>query len=409
MNEFLQESIETEKTSDLLSMDARTVQANNVSGMINQIFNKSNMLLNSLKDFTDKYNSDDRQILSNKKFLLTFNELMSIIKEAIETQVKIYETDTSHIEKLKNLSQEFINNLSYNIFSLEKIETESKKTINNQIKNTPISTKTKNKYNNEITSPRFIKNNKTIDFVKQNLNSSNRKQQTKKFFMNKPNITNMTKSKKELIKKPNIIKNEKKLSNLRLDKSKKSFNTCNKSADNKKPMKEVAESYTSKKIKNKSNKSNKENNNNSYSKINFSTISGMLTRIGTSRQRMKFFKRNSNKRNNKEGEPLYKSTEDIKNRGVLKTNKIRSVVRFKEDEIVTDSNDEGLSNNNNIAKKDEKSFDNDLYSTKIVNKKVVDKVRRPSTLSNQILQMGIKCINEFNGLKNEEEKRVHNK
>ena len=415
MNDFLQESIEIDKNSDLLSIDARTVQASMVSGMINQIFNKSNMLLNSLKDFTDRYNSDDRQILSNKKFLLTFNELMSIIKEAIETQVKIYETDTNHIEKLKNLSQEFINSLSYNIFSFEKIDIEPKKMHNfhNQIKNTAISNKIHHKYNNSAMSPRFYKNqNTTIDYTNSNLNSTSRKDQSKPFFkINRSNITNMTKSKNELLKKQKkIIKSDEKSNNMRLNKSTKSiksFNNCNKSADNKKIMNEKLESYVNKKPKNKL---NKDNNSNNYSKMNFSSISGMLTRIGTSRQRMNFINKNSKTKNkNKEGEPLYKSTEDIKNGGVQKPNKSSSVVKFKEDEIVTDSNEERFIFTNSNSRKNEKCFENDLYSPKIVNKKIVDKVRRPSTLSNKILETGIRYIDEFNGLKQEEEKRNHYK
>ena len=76
--------------------------------------NKSNILLNALKEFSNRYDIDDRKIMKSKRFLISFNDLISIIKFALEFQIKI---NNSINEYLNEISQDFINNLSYYIFS----------------------------------------------------------------------------------------------------------------------------------------------------------------------------------------------------------------------------------------------------------------------------------------------------
>ena len=91
---------------------------------------KLNYLLKFLQDFSNRYDLDSKNILSYKKFLLTFNDIISLIKEAIEYQNKIVELDNSEKEKIREISQDYINNLSYTIFSYDKIDilkNESKK------------------------------------------------------------------------------------------------------------------------------------------------------------------------------------------------------------------------------------------------------------------------------------------
>ena len=82
--------------------------------------NKTNILLNSLKEFSNRYDIDDRQIIKSKKFLISFNDLITLIKFALEFQIKI---NNSINEYINEISQDFINNLSYYIFSFEKIDT----------------------------------------------------------------------------------------------------------------------------------------------------------------------------------------------------------------------------------------------------------------------------------------------
>ena len=82
--------------------------------------NKSNILLNALKEFSNRYDIDDRQIIKSKKFLISFNDLITLIKFALEFQIKV---NNSINEYINEISQDFINNLSYYIFSFEKIDT----------------------------------------------------------------------------------------------------------------------------------------------------------------------------------------------------------------------------------------------------------------------------------------------
>ena len=50
---------------------------------------QTNILLNSIQDFFNRYEKDDRKILSNKKFIISFQELISLIKDAIIAQQQI--------------------------------------------------------------------------------------------------------------------------------------------------------------------------------------------------------------------------------------------------------------------------------------------------------------------------------
>ena len=99
------------------------------------ILKKEEYLLKAIIDFSLRYNKDNRNILKNKKFLVTFDDLMTLIKDTINSQNKINNLDISQTEKLKDVSQDFINNLSYIIFSFEKIEiSENKNNLNTSVK-----------------------------------------------------------------------------------------------------------------------------------------------------------------------------------------------------------------------------------------------------------------------------------
>ena len=104
--------------------------------------NKTNVLLNSLKEFSNRYGIDDRKIMKSKKFLISFNDLITLIKFALEFQIKI---NNSINEYINEISQDFINNLSYYIFSFEKIDISK---LNQSILNSKNNIKTFNKKNN---------------------------------------------------------------------------------------------------------------------------------------------------------------------------------------------------------------------------------------------------------------------
>ena len=78
--------------------------------------NKSNILLNVLKDFSVRYDLDDKKIMKSKKFILSFEDLISLVKFALEFQIKI-NNSLNLKDYLNEISQDFINNLSYYVFS----------------------------------------------------------------------------------------------------------------------------------------------------------------------------------------------------------------------------------------------------------------------------------------------------
>ena len=92
--------------------------------------NKTNILLNVLKDFYVRYDLDDRKIMNSKKFMLSFEDLISLVKFALEFQIKI-SNSLNLKDYLNEISQDFINNLSYYIFSFEKIDNNTQSNNNN--------------------------------------------------------------------------------------------------------------------------------------------------------------------------------------------------------------------------------------------------------------------------------------
>jgi len=86
----------------------------------------SNILLNSIQDFLNKYELGERKKLLNKQFLISFQELITLLYEAILSQQKIDRfinmdiTSDLIINEIKNINQKFIDNLTFLIFSLQE-------------------------------------------------------------------------------------------------------------------------------------------------------------------------------------------------------------------------------------------------------------------------------------------------
>ena len=411
MNENFQQSVDIDKSSDFVSVDARNVPMSVVSGIINQIFNKSNILLSSLNDFSNKYNSDDRKILSNKKFLLTFNELISLIKEAIQTQVKIYETDANQIETLKNLTQDFINDLSYNIFSFDKIEINQLQQ-NNYIKNTSLKNRTinNNVYNSTPLSPKSLKN-KVIEY-----NNSNIHKKNKRFIVNNIPI-NIDKSKGDLTdRKSYIRKNEEnynnKKKNIKINKKNNvnKKNIINKSVETRK-NKTIIE--REKLIEDNNNyisynfnfNNNVNNTNNNTNKNKYSHIGIILNKLDKSIPKMNENRKNHIIKNNLCSKTdINISAENLNSdRGIIKSS---SVVKMREDVILTENNNENKILFSNIKKKQKVCYENNLFNFKtILHKKFSDYIVKTPNNPRKIGQNRFQYING-NEQKQEESKNL---
>ena len=136
-NKKYKKEIESEISLDEIMMNQIYFQKNqNYTTPINiNIPKKSNnyqyenILLNSLQDFYNRYEKDDRKILSNKKFAISFTELISLLRETILAQLKIdnliytyNDSSKNNLINIQKINQKYINDLSYNIFSYDKID-----------------------------------------------------------------------------------------------------------------------------------------------------------------------------------------------------------------------------------------------------------------------------------------------
>lgn len=136
-NKKYKKEIESEISLDEIMMNQIYFQKNqNYTTPINiNIPKKSNnyqyenILLNSLQDFYNRYEKDDRKILSNKKFVISFTELISLLRETIMSQLKIdnliytyNDSSKNNLINIQKINQKYINDLSYNIFSYDKID-----------------------------------------------------------------------------------------------------------------------------------------------------------------------------------------------------------------------------------------------------------------------------------------------
>ena len=174
---------------------------------------RANLLINALNDFSDKYESDTRNILLNQKFVLSFKEIIQLMRDSIDTQRKIDELNTANEEFVRNLTQNFINNLSYNIFCFVKIDKDfygvkkkikNNKKIQHSKKNSDFSIKICNSgssrnYHQKKTSSNLSMHTNTTT------TSTNRKRSVQKDIQNKQNNDEIFSKKKLLCKERSLV------------------------------------------------------------------------------------------------------------------------------------------------------------------------------------------------------------
>ena len=300
--------------------------------------NKTNILLNSLKEFSKRYDIDDRQIIKSKKFLISFNDLITLIKFALEFQIKV---NNSINEYINEISQDFINNLSYYIFSFEKIDTskqnQNKFNTNNNIKTMHKKSIINNNINKNKNEEK--KNNKMNDSYK-NKNKSGYLEIKQP--MNRNNIN----KKKE---------NEYKKHNKSVEKRTIRSNTY----------------FTLDLSKNESNKNKK------------------LNKSTEKRRKIneKEKEKDCNKNKNTNSFSIFTVCENLKNSNFLINPKKSRKLSCAEI--------------NRIKNTYENQYQNIGLKRRIISNNII----KPSSMANQLLQKGIKYINDFKNMKEEESKK----
>ena len=339
--------------------------------------NKSNILLNVLKDFSVRYDLDDRRIMKHKKFILSFEDLISLIKFALEFQIRI-NNSLNLKDYLNEISQDFINNLSYYIFSYEKIDMNQYNNININNNYNTYNTNLNNKnYKNIINAKKFPLNTNQED--------KKRKQEEQIYFFS-PNIKEKIQDKKSYYKQNNNIVISPK--NINKNKDKKIEEIKNKKRLNRSHIKRK-NVY----IEDFENNTLFEEENNRKQKLNKST---------EKRKNLKNDTIFENK--NRNSLSIYKACENIKgSRLILKCTKSR---RLSGVDIKDNKN---ISNYNSINMK---KYDKTVYYDKNLNigvkKKIIsNNIIRPSNMANKLLQRGMKYITDFKDLKEEENKKKY--
>ena len=319
--------------------------------------NKSNILLNVLKDFSVKYDLDDKKIMKSKKFMLSFEDLISLVKFALEFQIKI-NNSLNLKDYLNEISQDFINNLSYYVFSYEKIDINQNNNVNINY----------NTYNNNLNNK---KNKKQINIIQTPVNY---KAEGKKVKNEELSVNNKNKSKNE------FFQNNKSFFRTNNNNNKIVFQNKNNDKIKDKKKDEVNN-------KNRLNRCAERRRNNNITDFdkNYNNIiedNNKKKKLNKSLEKRKNIK-NENKMENKNRNSLsiFTACENLKG----SNNKLR---RFSCEELNSNKN---YLNYNTTNKKNDRVVYYDQNLNIGVKKQIIsNNIIRPSTMANKLLQRGIK-------------------
>ena len=363
----------------------------------------SKLLLNTLKDFSVKFDLDDLNKTKSLKFVLSFDELISIIKYTLEAQIKLYNIIKDEPDNTKSIIQEFINSLNYYIYSYEKVE----------------------QINSNGKSKIDIKCSSDKENININLNNGKNKNLIK--IMNKSqsywiddrrNINNKNK-KKEKYKEEKIAQENIKLKNNNSNnfiQTSKSYYRRNKGSKLFSPEKNKAkDKYSNNEERRKNRKNTREEKSHQplitdFSKNNKDNIQKKKFNKSTEKRKsVKIIK----KKNENKSLSIYTACENLKSSSFIfnknRHKEFSSTEQFDKNDFKKKNNN--YDSNNNINKKKESNNKIMYYNQNMmfgVKKQIItSNVPKPSSLANKFLQNGRKFITEFNGIKEEERKKQY--
>ena len=363
--------------------------------------NSPKLLLNTLKDFSVKYDLEDLNMIKSQKFVISFDELISIIRYTLEAQIKLYNILKDESDNTKNITQEFINNLNYFFYSYEKVE--------------------------QINPGAKKSNNKSIsDKENININLNNGKNKSLIKIMNKSqsywiderkNGNNQNK-KMEKYKEEKIVQENIKLKNNNSNnfiQTSKSYYKRNKGSKLFSPNKnKIKEKFIDNEEKRKNRKSIREGKshlpiNTDFSQNNKDNITKKKFNKSTEKRKsVKIIK----KKNENKSLSIYTACEHLKSSSfIFKKNKPRELTSTEKCDINDlKKNNNNYDSNNNVNKKKESKkimYYNQNMMLGVKKQIITNNVPKPSNLANKFLQNGRKFITEFNGIKEEERKKQY--
>ena len=364
--------------------------------------NNQNLLLDYLKDFSVKYEMDEKLISKDIKFVITFDELISLIRYSLESQIKINEHSKDETDYLKTLSQDFINDITHYIYSYEKVE--------------------------KIEKP-LSKNKDTSNSNKENINVNGNNKKNKKSLCSiiSKSPSYWAESQKTRNNKNKVINEEKSTLNNRANKNKNNFESKN--SYRRTVVHKLFSPKNEDKFKNKfpknDNKSKKVLNRSAakrYTSILSDTSNNnKKKKINKSGEKRKSVIMDKTKKNENKNLSIFTACETLKSSSFILKNRNNSFFSTEHyDKNDNKKNANNYNSNINLNDKNCKSHYNISVNkksdTKIVyydqnlnlNVKkqiIMGNVFKPSTFANKLLQNGMKYITEFNGLKEEEKKK----
>ena len=160
-------------------IDDNSLKNNNTNNKINFSMELTDILLNSLKYFFNSYESHDQKHPTKTKFIISFEDIISIVKESIIAQQKIdnliydYKNDDYEI-MIQKINQKFIGFLSNSIYTLKLLDSNKfakfkakKQNLNSTSIRFPTKKRKNQFYNSQISSPSNIKNK--INYIFENI------------------------------------------------------------------------------------------------------------------------------------------------------------------------------------------------------------------------------------------------
>ena len=371
----------------------------------------SNILIKSLQDFSKRCESSYGKLFYEKNYLISLNEIITLIQNSINAQQQldnyIYNTNSenseSNINNIKSLNQKFINDLNYNIFSIEKIN-------NNYYCFNKI--KKKNYKNKKLSSSRLFV---TPHNIKNRINSIFNNIE-KEIFINGYEILNGNYTLKEISTYSESIKSAKER-----NKSEKTNNNNNLLKGKNQKQKNNESKLVKKRVLSNQNKKYKDKKNSSKSKsvINENNLSNELRNISTftsreitnnQKNRNSLLKLSNTSKTTKYDKnmktfDIFKICQNMKKDKQKKNKDSGPLIRSNSSNLINDINDF----NDNFLRKSLKSLGFSQINEKKklstgIKKIIISNACKPTNLANHLLIKGKKYINEFNKMDEESKK-----
>ena len=371
----------------------------------------SNILIKSLQDFSKRCESSYGKLFYEKNYLISLNEIITLIQNSINAQQQldnyIYNTNIenseSNINNIKSLNQKFINDLNYNIFSIEKIN-------NNYYCFNKI--KKKNYKNKKLSNSRLFV---TTHNIKNRINSIFNNIE-KEIFINGYEILNGNYTLKEISTYSESIKSAKER-----NKNEKTNNNNNLLKGKNQKQKNNESKLVKKRVLSNQNKKYKDKKNSSKSKsvINENNLSNELRNISTftsreitnnQKNRNSLLKLSNTSKTTKYDKnmktfDIFKICQNMKKDKQKKNKDSGPLIRSNSSNLINDINDF----NDNFLKKSLKSLGFSQINEKKklstgIKKIIISNTCKPTNLANHLLIKGKKYINEFNKMDEESKK-----